>query len=139
MASTPKTFLEAYSWIGVGYQPLVFADNWQAAQLNWEPVFDPVNLGEVERHNESDEVFVLWRGRGVLFSVTHEGVVELVDMAPGVIYNVTAGTWHNLVATQNASWIIVENRDTHLHDTETRQMTEIEMRQLRSQLPAWLV
>mgnify|MGYP005849987709 CR=1 FL=1 len=128
--------LEVRSWSGSGYQPLVFDDGWQAALLNWEPLFEPANLGEIERHNSSDEVFVLWRGQGALFVVTDSGI-ELVEMKPGVLYNVRRGTWHNLVATRDASWVIIEARDTHLHDTEVRQMTPEEFAQVRGQLPAW--
>ena len=131
-----KPSLEVHNWAGEGYQPLVFGEGWQTALLNWEPLFDPTNLGEIERHVETDEVFVLWRGRGALFVATEAGI-ELTDMEPGVIYNVTRGTWHNLVATRDASWIIVENLDTHRHDTEIRQMTEIEREQVLRQLPDW--
>jgi hypothetical protein len=46
--------------------------------------------------------------------------------------------WHNLLSTREAAWIIVENRDTHLHDTEIRQMTAEEWDTLRANLPAWL-
>ena len=137
MMTNPKPYLEVHRWTDVGYQPLVFSDGWQAALLNWEPLFDPANLGEIERHNQTDEVFVLWRGRGAIFVDTDAGI-ELTDMEPGVIYNVPRGTWHNLVATKDASWIIVENRDTHLHDTEMRQMTGLEREQLDAQLPDWL-
>ena len=44
-----------------GYMPLVFSSDWQVAQLNWEPDFNFKNLKEIEHHNQSDEVFVLWR------------------------------------------------------------------------------
>lgn len=129
--------LQAYRWAGTGYKPLVFSDGWQAALLNWEPLFAPANLGEIERHVETDEVFVLWRGRGALFVSTPTGV-DLTEMEPGVIYNVPRGAWHNLLATPDASWLIVENKDTHLHDTETRQLTGAERTQILAQLPDWL-
>ena len=32
--------LEVYEWSGVGFEPLVFTERWQAALLNWEPLFD---------------------------------------------------------------------------------------------------
>jgi hypothetical protein len=84
--------------------------------LNWEPLFNPANLGEIERHNQTDEIFVPWRGRGALFVATVAGI-ELTDMELGVIYDVPRGIWHKLVAINDASWVIFENRDTHLHDT----------------------
>lgn len=136
MTTKSEHYLKVHRWTDGGYQPLVFSDGWQAALLNWEPLFDPANVGEIERHNETDEVFVLWRGQGAIFVAAAAGI-ELTDMEPGVIYNVPRGTWHNLVATKDASWIIVENRDTHLRDTEIRQMTDTERSQVLAQLPNW--
>jgi mannose-6-phosphate isomerase-like protein (cupin superfamily) len=129
--------VEKHNWNGEGYLPLVFFGDWQVAALNWEPIFDPANLGEIERHTETDEVFVLWRGRGALLIGTASGI-KVLDMEPGAIYNVTRGTWHALVATRDASWIIVETRNTHLHDTEIRQMAESEVEELHARLSDWL-
>jgi len=137
MNAEPKNRVIRHNWQGEGYKPLVFYQDWQVARLNWEPLFDPSNLGEIERHNGTDEVFVLWRGRGALL-VAIESTLEVIDMEPGVIYNVTRGTWHTLVADHDASWIIVENRDTHLHDTEIRQMLPQELEQAQAHLPDWL-
>lgn len=126
-----------HDWQGEGYRPLAFYHDWQVARLNWEPLFDSSNLGEIERHSGTDEIFVLWRGRGALLIATQSGL-EVIDMEPGIIYNVTRGTWHTLVANRHASWIIVESRDTHLHDTEIRQMFSHELEQAQAQLPDWL-
>lgn len=129
--------LEILRWDETGYQPLVFSHDWMVALLNWEPVFALDRLGEVERHNQTDEVFVLTRGRSVLFTVDALGL-QVEEMLPGVIYNVRQAVWHSLAATRDASWIIVENRDTHLHDCEFRQLTGEEMRELKANLPAWI-
>lgn len=128
--------LEIHEWNEVGYQPLVFSHDWQAAILNWEPIFDLENVGEVERHNQTDEVFVLTRGKAVLFTIDQRGM-QIEEMKLGVIYNVLKGAWHNLVSTREASWIIVENRDTHLHDCEFRPLSEVELVHLKANLPAW--
>ena len=129
--------LEIYDWAGEGFAPLVFTESWQAALLNWEPLFDRKNLNEIERHNETDEVFVLLRGRALLFTRPDDGALRAVEMQAGTIYNVPAGVWHNLVATRDVSFLIVENRDTHLHDTEIRPITAAELAQLDAQLPGW--
>ena len=129
--------LEIYEWAGAGFEPLVFTEGWQAALLNWEPLFDRRNLDEIERHNHTDEVFVLLRGKAVLFTRPDGGALETVEMEQGKIYNVPAGLWHNLVATRDLSVLIVENRDTHLRDTEIRDITKDELAQLDAQLPHW--
>jgi len=137
MLNTPST-LESYTWKENGYRPLVFFNGWQVARLNWEPLFDLQNAGEIERHNLTDEVFVLLRGQGLLF-VSDGEKLQAQDMQPGVIYNVPRGVWHNLLATREAAWVIVENRDTHLKDTQLRRMTPEELGQLRANLPSWLL
>jgi hypothetical protein len=73
----------------------------------------------------------------LLFVVDPTGVFQAVMMQSGVTYNVTSGSWHNLVASRDASLIIVENRNTHLHDTEIRQMTADEMALVRQHLSDW--
>ena len=72
--------LEIYEWSGEGFEPLVFTTGWQAALLNWEPLFDRRNLDEIERHNHSDEVFVLLRGRAMLFTRPDGGALAAVEM-----------------------------------------------------------
>ena len=128
---------EIYDWEGVGFEPLVFTESWQAALLNWEPLFDRANLDEIERHNHTDEVFVLLGGQAVIFTRRESEPLRAVEMETGKIYNVPAGVWHNLVATRDARFLIVEDRDTHLHDTEIRPISADELAQLDAQLPSW--
>jgi hypothetical protein len=129
--------LQVFTWDETGYQPLVFSHDWQVALLNWEPTFELEELGEVERHNHTDEVFILTRGKAVLFTVDTEGL-QIEEMIPGAIYNVCQGVWHNLASTRDACWIIVENRDTHLHDCEFRPLNAEELAELKLNLPAWV-
>lgn len=129
--------LKIFNWTGQGYQPLVFSHDWQVALLNWEPIFDLNKVGEIERHNQTDEVFVLVKGRAVLFTIGADGL-QAEDMQAGFVYNVMQGSWHNLISTRDASWVIVENCDTHLRDTELRQLTPTELNELKTRLPDWL-
>ena len=131
-----ERFLEVDRHGGPGYLPLVFSAGWQVAILNWEPPIDLANLGEIERHVETDEVFVLWRGRAAIF-VKADDEILMEDMQPGVVYTVKRGSWHNLVASADVSLLIVENRDTHLDDTQLRQLDNSERVQILAQLPAW--
>jgi hypothetical protein len=131
------TGIEIFDWQGEGYQPLLFSHDWQVARLNWEPLLASDRLGEIERHVQTDEVFVLLAGRALLFVVDPTGAFQAVMMQSGVTYNVTRGSWHNLVANRDASIIIVENRNTHITDTEIRQMTADEIVLVRQHLTGW--
>jgi len=121
-----------------GYQPFISQRGWLVVLLNREPRFDPANVGSVERHNQTDEVFVLTRGHSLLFIFVDE-TINAIDMQPGVIYNVTSGTWHGILGTEDATWLIVESSDTSTKNSDYRQMNENELGTLRGQFPAWFL
>jgi mannose-6-phosphate isomerase-like protein (cupin superfamily) len=127
---------EIHDWTEIGYSPLVFSHDWQVAVLNWEPAADAAAIHEVERHQQTDEVFVLWRGRAALIVAAH-GSLNVIEVEQGKVHNVTKGTWHTVFGDRESSWIIVENRDTHLVDTELREMSADEKEQFCSFLPVW--
>lgn len=135
--SQPPHRVDTFRWEGQGYQPFVSHRGWLVALMNWEPRFDPANVGNVERHNRTDEIFVLTRGRGLLF-VDSEDAIQAIDMQLGVIYNVTSGTWHGVLGTHDAAWLIVESSDTNDENSDYRQLSEKELDALRGQYPAWL-
>lgn len=128
--------LDILNWEQDGYKPLVFSHDWQVALLNCEPHYTWQNVHQVERHNQTEEVFFLWRGKAALFIASEDGI-QVEDMIPGIVYNVLAGQWHNLVSTPDASMLIIENRDTHLNDCEYRPFTPEEQQLLFKKLPDW--
>ncbi len=133
----PSHRIDVHRWEGEGYRPFVSYRDWLVALMNWEARFDPAHVGRVERHNQTDEIFVLTHGQGVLFMATDDDV-QAIDMQPGVIYNVTSGTWHSVIGTRESSWLIVESNDTSAENTDHRSLTESELQTLKQQYPAWL-
>ncbi len=69
----------------------------------------------MQKHNGTDEVFVLRTGRCVLFiGEGDENVtkVHALDMELYKLYNVKKGVWHSHTFDEDARVLIVENRDT---------------------------
>lgn len=100
-----------------GYLPLVDYGAWRVAVLNFCDELLPENLLRVQRHDETDEVFVLLAGRCVLVvgdgaGLDDAGALTAVDLEPGRIYNVRRGVWHTHALSADASVLVVENRDT---------------------------
>ena len=98
-----------------GYKPLVDYDKWRVAVLRFCDDLRPENLRTMQKHNGSDEVFVLLRGEFTLFaggSGDAPGEVEAVELEPMKIYNVKRGVWHTHTLSKDAAVLIVENRDT---------------------------
>jgi len=130
-----EEMVEVKRWEEPGYQPLILSNGWQVAILNYISPLAPDNLELMERHNKTDEVFVLVRGRAWLLLAPkgdEVGDIEIVEMEKHVVYSVLAGVWHGVVASEDACWIIVENRDTHLVDVERRSIPEEQRQRIKS-------
>ncbi len=107
--------LEIHVYTEPAFKPLVDFGSWRVAVLNFVDSLLPQNLTNMQRHDDTDEVFVLLKGRCILFIGDGQdgaGTIEAEDMAPLKIYNVKRGTWHNHALSPDASVLVVENRDT---------------------------
>ncbi len=119
------------------FQPVVEFAGWLVALMNWSPRFDLSGWGTLERHLHTDEVFVLQKGRAVLF-IDGDAGLECVEMTQGVVYNVTQGTWHNVIGSRDVQWLIVESRDDAAPPTEYRTLGDAERQHLLEVFPDWL-
>lgn len=118
--SIDPNLLEIHSHTEPAYQPLVDYDTWRVAVLNFVESLLPQNLTNMQRHDETDEVFVLLKGRCILFIGDGQdgaGQIQAVDLQPLKIYNVKRGTWHNHTLSEDASVLVVENRDTTVENS----------------------
>ena len=100
-----------------GYAPMADYGAWRVALMNRGPKFAPGGLSRMERHNETDEVFVLLEGRAMLFIAEAAdgdapGEVHSVPMEPSRLYNVRRAAWHACALSADAKVLIVENADT---------------------------
>ena len=113
-----KDLLEVTDYTGPGYKPLVYFEGWRVAILNDDPSkYRIETVGRLERHNCTDEVFVLLQGHCSLLigeekSDDSIGKIISVEMQPNKLYNIHKGVWHNLIGEENMALLIVENSDT---------------------------
>ena len=111
----PEKLLEVREQNHEGYLPLVDYQAWRVAVLNFSDDLLPENLLSMQRHNQTDEVFVLLAGGCILFIGAGDDTITDVyaeDMKPFTVYNVKKGVWHTHTLTPDAKVLIVENRDT---------------------------
>ncbi len=109
------SLLEIHQYEEPAYRPLVDFASWRVAVLNYCDALLPERLHELQRHDETDEVFVLLRGRCILFlgdGQDEAGSIQAADMEPLKVYNVKRGTWHSHTLSPEAMVLVVENRDT---------------------------
>ncbi|MEZ0396335.1 MAG: hypothetical protein ABWK53_07920 [Anaerolineales bacterium] len=113
--------VEVLEYDGIGYKPLVDYGQWRVAFLRYIDELRPDAIRFMERHVETDEVFVLLEGQAVLFLGGNEATITEMTplvMKPGRLYNVKRNAWHTVVLSGDATILLVENRNTGRENTE---------------------
>jgi ureidoglycolate hydrolase len=121
-----ETLIEILDHTGAGYQPLIDFASWRVAIMRYSDPYAPEKIERVERHVETDEVFVLLAGEVTFFVGDGETRPERLipqAMEPLKLYNVKQNIWHTILFSRDASVLIVENRDTGDHNTEFAALT----------------
>lgn len=129
--------IEEYIHAGIGYNPFLIRDGWQVAKLNPLPGHGLDEIDKIEVHNQTDEVFVLIQGTGVLIAAHIAGdeiTFQCVRMKAGIVYNLPKGIWHNIAMEQGAELIIVEKDNTHINDCEYKSLTSQQQEELKKQI-----
>jgi hypothetical protein len=115
MTIIPETLIEICEHHEPDYMPLIDYQSWRVALINYTADYLPEKINRMQRHNETDEVFVLLAGRCILFLGEGEesvAKVHALDMDLYKLYNVKRSAWHSHTFSEDARVLIVENRDT---------------------------
>ncbi|HEX7619628.1 MAG TPA: hypothetical protein VF359_00345 [Anaerolineales bacterium] len=121
-----EKLLEIREYDGEGYKALVDYGGWRVAILRYLDEIQPDQIKEMERHIETDEVFVLIQGSAVLLMGGNTAQVDGIypqAMEMGKIYNVKRNGWHTILLSRDASVVLVENRDTSTLNSEYTSLT----------------
>lgn len=127
--------LQVREYNGEGYRPLIDFGSWRVAVLRYIDELLPERLTKMQRHDETDEVFVLLQGRCVLFLAEGReniGAIHAVEMQPLKLYNVRRGTWHTHTLDEQAVVLIVENCDTTDANSPQLDLTPVQRTDIRT-------
>jgi hypothetical protein len=130
-----ERLLEIRDHKGWGYEPLVDFGGWRVAMLRPEDQQKSGQHPSMERHLETDEVFVLTRGEGMIIlggNGPQPGKFEAQPMELGKIYNVRQRAWHRISLSPDAAVVIVENRDTVRENSEYADLNEDQTQEIRA-------
>lgn len=110
-----ETLIEIREHNEADYKPLIDFQTWRVALMNYTSDLTPDKINRMQKHTETDEVFVLMAGKCILF--LGEGAdavtkIHAVDMELYKIYNVKRDVWHSHTFSKDARVLIVENCDT---------------------------
>jgi hypothetical protein len=115
MDTLPESLIEISEHNAPDYKPLIDYGGWRVALMNYTSDLTPDKIHRMQKHIETDEVFVLLAGRCILFLGEGEErvtKVHAVDMELNKLYNVKRRAWHSHTFSRDAKVLIVENRDT---------------------------
>ena len=122
-----QTQLEIHSYSGEGYLPLMHHEEWRIAELRYCEDLLPENISKLQRHNETDEVFILLAGHCTLFlggNAPRIGKIDGQPMEPLKVYNIRRGTWHSHTLSPDATVLIIENENTCDDNSPEAELTE---------------
>lgn len=114
------------------YKPIIDFESWRVAVLRFCDDLIPEKIENMQKHLETDEVFVLISGSCNLYSAGTgdlPGEIIKVPMEMHKGYNVKKGVWHTHTLSEDAAVLIVENQDTSDDNSPIYPITE-EMREV---------
>ena len=137
-----SNLIEVKGFEGEGYQPLVSYGTWRVAALRYLEEIAPDRINSMERHKSTDEVFVLVKGIGMIVlggNSCKVDTIETVAMKTGKVYNVKKNTWHNIILSEDAHVIVIENDDTGDENSEHCLLTMETQQLLRHKAQSFLL
>ena len=137
----PESLLEVTGYTGLGYRPVVDYAEWRVAVLRFHPELLPENITTMQRHDATDEVFVLLAGQCVLFVGEGDETISAMyaqPMEPLKVYNVKRSVWHSHSLSEDAVVLIVENRTTTPANSPTIELTQAHQKVLQTLAARWL-
>ncbi|MBQ9926435.1 MAG: hypothetical protein IJO65_00530 [Lachnospiraceae bacterium] len=121
------------------YMPLVDYEGWRVAVLaSCENTTLP-KIKTMQKHDETDEVFVLTRGNCTLITAgcgEKPGELTLWKLEPQKVYNVKKGFWHNHILDEEGVVVIVENADTCDDNSPILPLDEEQLKELAGMIEA---
>jgi ureidoglycolate hydrolase len=125
--------IEVRNFAGKGYMPLIHYEKWRVAVLNYCEDLLPEHIHALQRHDRSDEAFVLLSGQCVLFVTDgkdSKGTISAQRMQPMKLYNIKKGTWHSHTLSRDATVLIIENDDTCDNNSPCTELSDTQKNEL---------
>ena len=109
------------------YKPVLDFEGWKVAMLRHFNEVDPRRFYRVERHWNTNEVFILTAGRADLILCDGDSQpteIYVFPMELNVAYDIQKSVWHHVVMTKDAHIILFERSETGDETTDYFELTE---------------
>lgn len=127
--------IAVYEFAGEGMQRVFENEKWTVGIKNWKPANDVTGIDCLERHNNTDELFVLVEGACTLIyaNESKEGLeFGVVNMQPNKVYNIPATLWHNTITQKDTKMILIEDSNTSMNNSDILELDEGQIVKIRS-------
>ncbi|WP_085832724.1 cupin [Clostridium merdae] len=127
--------IQSFEMNGEGMQRVYENEKWTIGIKNWKPANDITGTTCLERHNKTDELFVLLSGRCTLISaeeVDGELKMEALEMEPFKVYNIPQSLWHNTVTQKDTKMVLIEDVSTGMENSDIIDLTPAQIETLKS-------
>ncbi len=124
--ASQENLIEIEEYTADGYQPLINYEEWRVAILNYCAELLPENIAKMQKHNQTDEVFVLLEGECILLLAEGEEEIKEIyaqEMEPLKVYNIKRSVWHSHTLSEDAVVLIIENDDTCLANSPEQELS----------------
>jgi mannose-6-phosphate isomerase-like protein (cupin superfamily) len=124
-----------YEFAGEGMQRVYENKKWTVGIKNWKPANDITGIDCLERHNKTDELFVLTEGGCTLVyaNETENGLnFSAVKMVPGKVFNIPASLWHNTITEKDTKMILIEDSNTSMENSDILKLDKYQIENIRS-------
>jgi hypothetical protein len=111
----PSHLLEIGESFEQKFKPVLVFDGWRVAMLRFSDATDRRYFHQVERHNNTYEIFILTEGKANLIICENgdiPGKPYVIQMKLNVAYNIPPSVWHHIIVSRNAHVVIFEKADT---------------------------
>lgn len=119
--------INEFSFSGEGMTRVYDNNNWTVGIKNWKPANDISGIDCLERHNLTDELFVLLDGSCTLIyaNESEQGLlIEKIRMEAGKVYSIPASLWHNTITEKNTKLILIENSSTSMENSDIFELSK---------------
>ena len=123
-----------YEFEGEGLTRVFENEKWMVGIKNWKPANDIANTDCLERHNKTDELFILLAGKCVLLfanEVNGELMIEAENMEPMKVYNIPSTLWHNTVTNKDTKLILVEDSSTGSENSDVLSLNDAQIAKVK--------
>ena len=128
--------IQNFEFTGEGMHRVYENEKWCVGIKNWKPANDVTGISNLERHNTTDEMFVLVEGHCTLIQADAQADGSLkfkpVYMEKGKLYVIPRSEWHNTITEKDTKMFLIEDSNCSGDNSDVRDLTPEEIKEVQS-------